>query len=66
MNCWRAGGGHHQGEVTILERQLRHRFGPVREATRTRLQSATPEQLEAWAERLLDAPNSDAVFREQG
>ncbi len=45
--------------------QLRHRFGPVSEATRTRLQSATPEQLETWAERLLDAPNSDAVFREQ-
>ena len=45
--------------------QLRPRFGPVSEATRTRLQSATPEQLETWAERLLDAPNSDAVFREQ-
>ena len=57
--------GRIQGEVTILERLLRRRFGPVSEATRTRLQTATPEQLEAWAERLLDAPNSDAVFREQ-
>ncbi|MGB4333387.1 MAG: hypothetical protein WBJ41_00880 [Chromatiaceae bacterium] len=28
-----------------LERLLRHRFGPVSEATRTRLQTATPEQL---------------------
>ncbi len=42
-----------QGEVTILTRLLRRRFGPVSEATRTRLQTATPEQLEAWAERLL-------------
>ena len=58
--------GRIQGEVTILERQLRRRFGPVSEATRTRLQTATPDQLEAWAERLLDAPTSDAVFREQG
>ena len=49
-----------------LERLLRHRFGPVSEATRTRLQTATPDQLEAWAERLLDAPHIDAVFREQG
>ena len=58
--------GRIQGEVTILERQLRHRFGPVSEATRTRLQTATPDQLEAWAERLLDAPNSEAVFQEPG
>ena len=57
--------GRIQGEVTILERLLRRRFGPVSEATRTRLQTATPDQLEAWAERLLDAPNSDAVFLEQ-
>ena len=56
--------GRIQGEVTLLERLLRRRFGPVSAATRTRLQTATPEQLEAWAERLLDAPNSDAVFRE--
>lgn len=31
-----------QGEATILERQLRRRFGPVSEATRTRLRTATP------------------------
>jgi hypothetical protein len=54
-----------KGQAALLEHLLRHRFGPVSEATRPRLQSATPDQLEAWAERLLDAPNSDAVFREQ-
>ena len=53
------------GEATILERQLRRRFGPVSEATRTRLRTATPAQLETWAERLLDAPDSDAVFQVQ-
>ena len=31
-----------QGEVTLLERLLRHRFGPVSEATR--LQTATPRR----------------------
>lgn len=54
-----------QGEAAILERQLRRRFGPVSEATRTRLRTATPAQLETWAERLLDAPDSDAVFQVQ-
>lgn len=31
-----------QGEATILERQLRRRFGPVSEATRTRLRPPPP------------------------
>ena len=55
-----------QGQAALLEHLLRHRFGPVSAATRTRLQTATPDQLEAWAERLLDAPNSEAVFQEPG
>ncbi len=55
-----------QGQAALLEHLLRHHFGPVSAATRTRLQTATPDQLEVWAERLLDAPNSDAVFQEPG
>ena len=53
-----------QDQAALLEHLLRYRFGPVSAATRTRLQTATPDQLDAWAERLLDAPNSDAVFHE--
>ncbi len=52
-----------QGQAAIVELQLHCRFGPLSEATRTRLQTATPEQLESWAERLLDASDSDAVFQ---
>lgn len=52
-----------KGQAALLEHLLRRRFGPVSEATRTRLQTATPEQLESWAERLLDASDSDAVFQ---
>lgn len=56
--------GFSQGQATLLERLLSRRFGPVSEATRTRLQTATPAQIETWAERLLDAPDSDVVFQE--
>ncbi|MGL1832963.1 DUF4351 domain-containing protein [Rhodocyclaceae bacterium SMB388] len=49
----------------ILERQLTKRFGPVDEACRARLRSATVEQLECWADRILDAQTVDAVFTEQ-
>ncbi|PIY29804.1 MAG: hypothetical protein COZ09_02985 [Comamonadaceae bacterium CG_4_10_14_3_um_filter_60_42] len=32
--------------------------------TAQRLQSATPEQLEVWTDRILDAPTLAAVFSE--
>ncbi len=35
---------------------------PLSAETRQRLTQATPEQLETWAERLLDAANLSAVF----
>lgn len=50
------------GESTLLERQLTKRFGPLSEATLTRLRSATTNQLELWADRILDAPTLGAVF----
>jgi predicted transposase/invertase (TIGR01784 family) len=50
------------GEAKLLLRQLSRRFGPLAEATRARVQSATVEQIEIWAERILDAPTLDDVL----
>ena len=46
----------------LLERQLTKRFGPLPPTVRTRLAQAAVEQLEDWAERILDATSLDAVF----
>ena len=47
---------------TLLTRQLNKRFGPLSIETSQRLQLATSEQLECWADRILDAPTLAAVF----
>ena len=54
--------GRQEGEVTLLERLLSKRFGPLEEATRSRLNNATLEQIESWAERVLDAKTLEDVF----
>ena len=52
-----------QAEASLLlERQLTKRFGPLAPAVRARLTDASTQQLEDWAERILDAPNLEAVF----
>ncbi|QXP84030.1 DUF4351 domain-containing protein [Methylococcus sp. Mc7] len=51
-----------QGEIALLRRQLIRRFGPLPEWVEQRIQQAPPEQLETWAERLLDAESLPAVF----
>jgi hypothetical protein len=56
--------GIQRGGASVLERQLVKRFGPLSEETRARLRNATAEQLELWAERILDAPTLAAVFEE--
>ena len=43
-------------------RQLTKRFGPLSPDTAQRLQTATTEQLELWADRILEAPTLAAVF----
>jgi hypothetical protein len=61
---WRKGKleGKLEGEAVILQRQLIKRFGTLDDITLTRLHSATSEQLELWAERVLDATSLQAVF----
>ena len=62
---WREMGrteGELIGEAKLLQRQLTKRFGALDDITLTRLHSATSEQLEFWAERVLDATSLQAVF----
>ena len=56
--------GKLEGEAAVLERQLTRRFGPLNEATRSRIRDADLEQLERWTDRILDAPTLAAVFEE--
>ncbi|WP_370525911.1 DUF4351 domain-containing protein [Methylococcus sp. BF19-07] len=41
---------------------MTRRFGPLPEWVEQRIRQAPPEQLEAWAEHLLDAESLPAVF----
>lgn len=50
--------------VTLLTRLLTKRFGQLADGTSTRLECATAEQLEIWAERILDAQTLGQVFGE--
>ena len=56
--------GRVDGERTVLERQLRRRFGPLSPAVAERLHNASASDLEAWADNVLDARAMDDVFRE--
>lgn len=51
-----------QGMSQIVLKQLGLRFGPPSAATRARVEAATREQLEAWAERILTAQTLDEVL----
>jgi hypothetical protein len=54
--------GREQGRLDTLTRQLTRRFGPLPDAALARLQSATPDQLDLWTDRVLDAPTLEAVL----
>jgi len=56
--------GRKEGEIVILERLLTRRFGPLPEPLQVRLHSATSEQLEHWADQILDAATIEDVFHE--
>lgn len=55
--------GMQQGEANFLQRQLQHRFGTLPETLLSRLKSATPEELERWGKRLLEADSLGDIFR---
>ena len=54
--------GLKQGEAALLQRQLARRFGPLPDAVIARLASASIEQLENWAIKVLDAQSLDDVL----
>jgi predicted transposase/invertase (TIGR01784 family) len=54
--------GEARGQGKVLLKQLGLRFGLVSETTRARIETATLEQLDAWAGRILTARSLDEVF----
>jgi predicted transposase YdaD len=56
--------GRAEGIAVLLARQLNRRFGPLSVTITDRLAKAAPDQLERWAERVLDAATLDDVFAE--
>jgi predicted transcriptional regulator len=58
--------GRQEGRQTVLQRLLTKRFGDsvLDIRVQERLRSATPEELDTWAERILDAATIDDIFIE--
>lgn len=54
--------GEAKGKAELLLRQLTRRFGRPPAAVVDRLAAASPEQLDHWAERFVDAASLDDVF----
>ena len=55
--------GRLEGMTRALQRQLTRRFGPLPTEVIARFATATVEDIENWADRLLDAQSLDEVFR---
>lgn len=51
-----------EGATHVIELQLRRRFGELPGWVTVRLQEASPEQLDQWADRLLEVDSLDALF----
>jgi hypothetical protein len=54
--------GRVEEAARILMRQLTRRFGPVPDAVRVRIDTASLGQLDIWCERVLDAATLDDVL----
>jgi predicted transcriptional regulator len=56
--------GRMEGKQSVLQRLLAKRFGDsvLDIRMQERLRSATPEELDTWAERILDAATIDDIF----
>ena len=57
--------GRLRGLRDTVARQLTLRFGPLNAATQQKLEQASPEQLDRWADALLTASTLEEVFRLQ-
>ncbi|MFZ4539806.1 DUF4351 domain-containing protein, partial [Propionivibrio sp.] len=56
--------GKLEGESMLLERLIFKRFGSLPDDVRARLRTATTDQLEAWAERILDSCTLAEIFND--
>ena len=54
--------GRQQGQLELITRLLTRRFGALPDWASARLQAAHADQLEQWADRVLDAASLEAVF----
>ena len=54
--------GMREGRVGMLEQLLTRRFGPLAPALADRLHNGSAADLEAWAEKVLDARAVEEVF----
>jgi len=54
--------GEARGEAKLLRRQLEYRFKKLPKWVADKLAAATPAQLEAWQERLLEKKSLAAIF----
>ncbi len=52
-----------EGAISLLERQLTRRFGPLPSEVITRISGASFEEVETWCDRLLDATSLAEVLR---
>lgn len=55
--------GKLEGEAVLLERLITRKFGPLSDDTQARLKTATLDQIEQWAENILDAETLEDVFK---
>lgn len=65
MQKWMQEGrqqGMQQGQASLLSRQLSVRFGPLPEWVVKRLEQATPEQINHWAEAIFEAQSLEELF----
>ena len=54
--------GRAEGEANILTRLLERRFGTLSDPLRQRIFTADVGSIEAWAERVFDAPDLQSIF----
>lgn len=54
--------GAQQAQTLILQRLLARRFGELSPQILGKIQHASPRQVDAWIDRVLDAPTLEAIF----
>ena len=57
--------GIEQGKRAVLRRLLTQRFGVLPSWVELRLDTARPEQLDAWTDRLIESSDLDELFSDE-